>query len=352
MNNILKHLILLVFITWNFSWGYSQHFKFNVYGARDGLNPFIYAINQDQAGYLVIASGAGFSRYNGFSFLNEFAKMDGSSFISCLYKDENGVVWQGHNGGGISAYNGKSILEIAPDSIVGSIIKDITGDKEGNIFFASQNKGIIKVLPSGEFNMYIGVEDKILSAIMHIGDKYFILGTSEGLGFYHLDEKEKKFNLISGINQIPSTQINCIESSRNGFLIGTSEFGFYELVINTTNNKVIAYNMGELCGLQNESVQTIYQDQEGNIWIGTTGNGVFKTKWDNISREFLSKTSFHQDNGLPSNFIRDIFEDREGNIWIGTFGKGLAMLVDEAFSRFVFEENLIGSNITSLATSE
>lgn len=53
------------------------------------------------------------------------------------------------------------------------------------------------------------------------------------------------------------------------------------------------------------------QDKEGNLWFGTTENGLYK----------YDGQSFHQfleADGLISNSINDILEDKDGKIWVGT----------------------------------
>jgi len=53
------------------------------------------------------------------------------------------------------------------------------------------------------------------------------------------------------------------------------------------------------------------QDKAGNLWFGTTENGLYK--YDGKSfRQFLVT------DGLISNSINDILEDKDGKIWIGT----------------------------------
>ena len=59
------------------------------------------------------------------------------------------------------------------------------------------------------------------------------------------------------------------------------------------------------------SVQCGLQDKAGNLWFGTTENGLYK--YDGKSfRQFLVA------DGLNSNSINDILEDKDGKIWIGT----------------------------------
>lgn len=59
------------------------------------------------------------------------------------------------------------------------------------------------------------------------------------------------------------------------------------------------------------NVQCALQDKAGNLWFGTTENGLYKY-------DGKSFTQFLVADGLNSNNVYSILEDKEGNIWIGT----------------------------------
>ncbi len=60
----------------------------------------------------------------------------------------------------------------------------------------------------------------------------------------------------------------------------------------------------------NNRIWIIFIDSQGNVWVGTHGDGVFKfdgSSWTNITMS----------NGLGGNYVRDIVEDAQGNLWFG-----------------------------------
>lgn len=75
------------------------------------------------------------------------------------------------------------------------------------------------------------------------------------------------------------------------------------------------------------NVQCILQDKEGNLWFGTTENGLYKYDGKTFSRYLMA-------NGLNSNSIYTLFEDREGKIWIGT-DAGLCIYDGKAFAEII-----------------
>lgn len=73
------------------------------------------------------------------------------------------------------------------------------------------------------------------------------------------------------------------------------------------------------------NVQCGLQDKAGNLWFGTTENGLYK--YDGKSfRQFTVA------NGLNSNNIYSILEDKNGEIWIGT-PAGVCLYDGKAFAK-------------------
>ncbi len=70
-------------------------------------------------------------------------------------------------------------------------------------------------------------------------------------------------------------------------------------------------------GLIQSHVQTLQQDNEGNLWIGTIGG---LTKYNGT--KFINYT---QENGLSEDWITVSLKDRFGNIWFGHWGGGLSV---------------------------
>ncbi|HZF99709.1 MAG TPA: two-component regulator propeller domain-containing protein, partial [Chitinophagales bacterium] len=61
----------------------------------------------------------------------------------------------------------------------------------------------------------------------------------------------------------------------------------------------------------NHNIPCSLKDKTGNLWFGTSGNGVYR--YD--SKTFVNYTD---KDGLADNAVRCILEDKDGNIWFGT----------------------------------
>jgi ligand-binding sensor domain-containing protein len=73
------------------------------------------------------------------------------------------------------------------------------------------------------------------------------------------------------------------------------------------------------------NVQCSLQDKAGNLWFGTTENGLYKYDGKSFSRFLVA-------DGLNSNNIYCILEDKDGKIWIGTEA-GLCIYDGKTFAK-------------------
>lgn len=78
--------------------------------------------------------------------------------------------------------------------------------------------------------------------------------------------------------------------------------------------------------ITNNSIPTITLDDNGNVWAGSIGGGIYIFK-----NQFLRK--FTEKDGLSSNVIRKLYTDSKGRILIGT-GDGLTIYSDSTFTTF------------------
>lgn len=91
-------------------------------------------------------------------------------------------------------------------------------------------------------------------------------------------------------------------------------------------------------GLSNTSVEVIFQDSRGFIWIGTR-NGLNRYDGYDIRTFFNDPKNA---NSLTDNYITSIFEDNKQNLWIGT--KGGLNRYDQKRNHFIRYPNHEGLN--------
>src|SRR5688572_18059319 len=70
-------------------------------------------------------------------------------------------------------------------------------------------------------------------------------------------------------------------------------------------------------GLVQSQVQSIVQDNQGNLWVGTLG-GLSKYN----GKAF---TNYSKKDSLAEDWVTTAYKDKKGNIWFGHWGGGLTM---------------------------
>ena len=151
------------------------------------------------------------------------------------------------------------------------------------------------------------------------------LATNKGLSFF--SQKNNKINNLfhSSRFDFNSSKLNTLSSSAilktksNTLFIGTEKGLFY-----SSNNSAI----GERIKNNIISTQTIWslaEDNQHNIWIGTYGDGLYKF---NPATQRLEKFDVLKNivRSSSRNFIKSLAVDRNNNLWAGTWGVGLAKL--------------------------
>ncbi len=93
-------------------------------------------------------------------------------------------------------------------------------------------------------------------------------------------------------------------------------------------------------GLAMSSIICGFRDHAGNLWFGTSGNGV--SKYDG-----KSFTNFNSSNGLIHNLINCITEDSHGNIWFGTYG-GISVYDGRSFNNYTTDQGLSDNDISKI----
>jgi signal transduction histidine kinase/DNA-binding response OmpR family regulator/ligand-binding sensor domain-containing protein len=203
------------------------------------------------------------------------------------------------------------------------------------------NRPVRRLLADDNNNLWCGVIDEGLLVIPDPSQN------TEGIHYWYKADASDPESLSD--NTITSMMID----SRRRFWIGTlnglnlitgpvSDLTGAEAAQQLKFNRFIARS-GNF--LNNNEINFIYENADGNIWIATQGGGI-----NILDFETGKFTHITTENGLPSNDVMGILPDEMGNLWIST-KNGLAVYrqaaADPLFYYYGREDGLQGNRFTA-----
>lgn len=306
----------------------------------------IYAITQDSQGFMWLGSQNGLDKFDGYQFQSYYHDpQDSSTLISAnfgkLFTDSKNRIWIGTYTGGLSLYN-PTKNEIThfvhdqknPQGISNDLIRAITEDKDGNIWIGTSN-GLNKFIEKDRtFKKYFNEPDNSSSIGSNVISDICIdkkgnmwIGTNVSLDRFDL----KTEKIWSRENDPVFTNLNVTNvqslftDNEDNLWIGTRNDGLFFYNTQTKSPKHFAYNPEKVSSIGDNRIQCIYQDTYGTIWVGTYNNGL--SVFNKEKNDFTHiKNSPFDPKSLSSNTIESIFEDRSANLWVGTRGGGINII--------------------------
>ncbi|WP_441000504.1 two-component regulator propeller domain-containing protein [Fodinibius sp. SL11] len=219
--------------------------------------------------------------------------------VESITEDKSGSLWFGTYGGGLSKYDGKSVVEYSSEQgLPGKAVYAITEDNKGNFWLAPLDGGIVEYRRAGSGKM---------------GGTFINYTTEQG------------FN--------ETTAYTSLEDNSGNLWFGTSS-GLFKY----DGSSFTEYTSAQ--GLRDDYINALSTDREGNLWIGTFDGGV--SKFDG-----KSFTNFSTGQGLVHKTVWNIFEDKDGIIWIATRG-GLSRFDGKQFMNFTKAQGLSDNKLSTL----
>lgn len=265
--------------------------------------------------------------------------------VTTLNTADNDGIWVGSNVG-LSYFKFKTghiehVINNASVNKLNSIsdfdVKLIYPNKDGSLWAAIWQKGLIELTPNHQLKTYPYRLDSYAANITALvrQENRFILGTS-GLGVIGFDIPSKKYIVpypALGPQLFRNIGIDNITITKEQQIwVGTQVAGIYVYDIPTGAIQHLVKNNASN-SLRYSHVTTIYQDKKRRIWVLTNGGGLHL-----YLGEGKGFRVFTVADGLPSNTLRAIKEDSRGFLWITTNG-GISKMDPKTFKFINFDES-------------
>lgn len=149
------------------------------------------------------------------------------------------------------------------------------------------------------------------------------VGTMHGLQYYN--RETDRFQHVPQING--GKMVNDIREDSNGNLwVGTLQNGVYRYDARNDAWRQFVHDAADPGSLPYDNVTSLFEDSRKQMWLTTEGSGF--CRFDPASDTFVRYGTL---DGMPSDVVFQILEDDKGNFWITT-DRGLA-LFDPAIGR-------------------
>ncbi len=333
MNFSIK-LLLFILLTFCSVSVFSKNgeLKFLHFTNDDGLpSSYVRSLSQDKYGFIWAAARSSICRF------------DGQYFKTFKAVDDNGVsidLWSTN----IFSFNDSILITVTTDSVYyyfdyeaecfrnhrllngAGQITDLQYSASGIWLIGGNEVRLLKngseeIFPFSEVFDFIESERalKIIN-IREKNGKLVALTNSNQLLVIDLENKmQRTFELPDGI---AGTEITIFYADQNNNVwLGTTENGLYKVNLNNGNRVYFSAHKTGVQFLLHNMVHSVAEDNSGRVWIGTE-NGL--CIWSPYTETFdYYQYDIHNTDGLNTNPIYDIFCDRDGNMWLGTYFGGI-----------------------------
>jgi ligand-binding sensor domain-containing protein/AraC-like DNA-binding protein len=339
----------------------------NPHSISNNIIPWIYQDSKEQL--WIATNGGGLNRYDHhmerfihYRYSPDNPNSLSSDSLSYIYEDSSGTLWVGTGDGGLNkvvpAETGTALSFVNfrsdpdnPHSLGSNIIFTIFEDRKKVLWIGTDGGGLNRMdagknkdsAPS--FTRFTENPAKTetfgLDHVTAINeDRYGTLwiGTQNGLLEYNREnETFKRYKAVSGNNStISHNYIRRIYKDRAGILwIATDGGGINKMIPGEQPGSAptfvhFRHDPNNPHGLNNNAVESVFEDLSGVLWIGLYRGGLNKLLLTDQKGHEREKQQFihyrtipNNDNSLSHNAVNAICEDRQGILWVGSDGGGL-----------------------------
>lgn len=302
--------------------------------AEAGL-PFnsITCLRQTRDGYLWIGTLNGLARFDGVRFTN-FRVADGvglkSNRIRCLFEDASGILWIGTDEGGLAyEQQGRFITFTTPDGLSSDSVLCV-GEDRGGALWVGTDSGLNR-RRDGRITTFFktdGLPDDRVNALSPRGDAAMLFATGRGLCEFRGD---MLVPVAAALQKLGRTHFNDLRVDGQGAIWFAGGEGLVRAKLRA------GAESASVMVKHTSAVAVVLGHAGGGVWFGTETGEVGRFRNESAPAEIVWRAP----RGITS-----LCEDQEGNLWVGTAGEGLFRLKPRQLRLFAVP-NFQGGNWAS-----
>lgn len=344
----------------------------------------ISGICQTPDGYLWLATLDGLVRFDGVRFTihnkSNTPGIKGNRFNSLLCTAGGGL-WAASEGTGITQYRaGRFTTYTVRDGLLSDNVPGISGDGQGNLWVLADDVVHRWQASESRFVPLTGKQYRYTVALSPDGHSGFARIVDGALELF-IAGRQSRYPLPSGWPRDARTLTSSMAWDFNHRIWLTDSVGTLAYLADGRWSKVFRVQPGAFTyllplssnlhyrdsqgntwkfdliwdgsrivrylklppgtGPQGIGFRSMFEDRDGNIWLPTDGQGLFRLRMQTID-------VYSKEQGLPDGNVYPIYQTRDGAIWIGTWSGGLSRLKDGKFKTYTTADGLASNRVNAL----
>ena len=291
------------------------------------LNNNIHSIVQSRDQYVWLITPAGLIRFDGASFsqfpVKDFTGIDPHN-VHFLFYSPTGVLWIAPNFGIPVGLNPDFSTVTLPPGVPTNGPATMTEGSDGSLWVGYYSRTICRI-KSGQVTSFKAKERLSAAPYSLSGDGAGNIWLASGNGLYLF--RNGQFEPA-----VRTPGIQCLTGSHTNGIWYVAEAHLFRCGTNG-----VPQDYGAFQNSPAAAADAMLEDHTGSVWIGTDGNGLFRSSKAGFERIETSHSS-----------VSTLMEDCEGNIWAGTGGGGLNRISLSQVRREVAEDSLHLGEIQSI----
>jgi len=282
----------------------------------------------------------GLNKYDGYSFSyykydEKNSKSIGLGRVLVLFVDSKGRLWAGTDQGGLNQYfpdkdNFVRILHNSQDtnSLSNNDISGICEIYNGDLWIATNGGGLDLFNPEhGSFKRFVTLSNNNVNCLKYDKKDNLWIGTTTGVEILPnarvISDKKVNTKLLK-LNA--DYNILSIYQDNQG-LIWLGTYGSGAICYNPISDSYTYYTATDPNKdiINHGIIRCFAEDDKNNLLIGTGGGGINKLN-QATGQVWYMRSQLYNQYSLNSDIIYNFYRDNQNNLWIGTYNGGVNIL--------------------------
>ena len=320
----------------------AQQLGYKSFKLEEDNEPFkINTLYKTTEGLFYAGTTNGLYSFDGINFKRiNFANSTKKDTVTAIFQDNNKGLWVGFKNGHIAKKLNSQLQYFEPEEgTPKSSITSFLQDRNNNIWFSTNNEGIYYF---ADKHLYLidtadGLSDTHIHAMAMATNGDVLAATDQGINCCTIDGSKKTVKVIGPKNGLPDYYVTSIVSAgHDKFWIGLQEKGvcLYDHKTNqiTVSSAALNWSFGQ--------VNSMLVSQN-YLWVATDEHGVLKQSGINTPFQKVPMGI-----NAPTK-VNNLLQDNEGNIWMNTTGE-LVATAGEKLKLFPFYDKKTFETIHSV----